>query len=472
MKAFKSSLFSVYQVLYNNIIDDKYPIIDKDEAEHIVHFMESLNADHSTKGIRKAVEKAIEESEDCQKCSDCQKCAKRFYLEVAKIKLPNYDTTRFSKMSEELNLKYGALSFRKPPALLSKHMEDRNTVIDFYKQQFSQDDHDRPILNNLIMLKGMSSASPYMYNNFYHTHRYTGGGFYVNWNGIGIVVDPGYGFVDNMNKNQIGIQDVDIVILTHYHIDHTNDMRIIDDMNYQIQERGKKHILYWYMDHTTHSMLYNGFDENINKDTVVEKDMFGDRIAIRENILLAPFKTIHVKDYKKSDSTHSTYKDDTFGFVLELTDEYGDKVKIGYTSDTTYYEELVNSLEGCDIIIANISGIYMEDYLLIKQKENHLGYRGCYKLFKNIKSLPKIIIISEFWNGISDIRFDICKTMSGEIGDSVKLFPGDIGMHIDMKNHKIKCSQCGNYASLENIHTVRPIEDFDGIAYVCDDCIY
>ena len=199
----------------------------------------------------------------------------------------------------------------------------------------------------------------------------------MRYNGHGIAIDPGYGFVENMRRNKISIYDIDTIIITHHHIDHTNDMRIIDDLNHQFQE--KKHILNWFIDKTTYDYHYHGFNKNINKYTIVEEPHSCNKYIINDKISFTVFKTEHIKDYSQTKKDNAVYETQTFGFVVDLKSTNNKIIKIGYTSDTRYYCGLEDYIDGCNILIANISGIYYDDYLLVSQKQTHLGYPSWYR---------------------------------------------------------------------------------------------
>ena len=74
--------------------------------------------------------------------------------------------------------------------------------------------------------------------------------------------------------------------------------------------------------------------------------------------------------YKNKEKTEF-YKH-TFGICFECNSVAGSKRVIGYTSDTslsvddTFKENMMQKFETCDILIANISGIYEDDILLEK----------------------------------------------------------------------------------------------------------
>jgi len=66
-----------------------------------------------------------------------------------------------------------------------------------------------------------------------------GGGYYLWHKGIGIVIDPGYGFVDSLHRyHRINVHHIHAVIITHDHLDHHADLETIINLR-----RGHKHDL-------------------------------------------------------------------------------------------------------------------------------------------------------------------------------------------------------------------------------------
>ena len=103
----------------------------------------------------------------------------------------------------------------------------------------------------------MSSSTPAVLNGAFNTHSFHGGGIYLNWRGFGIAIDPGYHFVDNMHQIGLTVFNIDAIVITHEHIDHTNDIRILDDLNYNLSKYGKKgetHRIHWYLDKVTYGL--------------------------------------------------------------------------------------------------------------------------------------------------------------------------------------------------------------------------
>lgn len=508
MNNYQSVLFKILQIIYEdvklvdnhislssqlkNIISDMY-----DLPKYFLNFLGCLLDGIKLQDFDDVLSKSITSSlrSNCKKCVDCKKCTSLFYIALAEkfINVENGFDNKiidkwFSKKEELINL-YGEFNFSPIPPYISRHFVLNESVYEFQKKQKKYINETKDIMNSIIMLKGMSSSSPYLYNSIFENEHFTGGGVYINYNNIGIAIDPGYGFIENMNKNKIFIDDIDIVIITHFHIDHTNDIRLIDDLNRSInygikdfenindyneykfgwkeklkQEGKKPHIIKWYVDTHTNENLMRDFNLLINDIHTIETSSFNEPIEIFNGILMNPFHSKHIQyNYYKDTKIKSNYKDNTFGFTLYFEDF--DK-KIGYTSDTAYTPELSNWLKDSNCIIANISGIYEDDYLSIKQKDRHLGYSGCKKLLNSTDA--SLFIISEFWNGISDLRFDVCKSLSKECGR--KVIPGEIGLQVSLKDCSVRCTICGNYSCMESIRTIAPVGEMKKIVFSCDNC--
>ncbi|MCP4549980.1 MAG: MBL fold metallo-hydrolase [bacterium] len=50
-----------------------------------------------------------------------------------------------------------------------------------------------------------------------------GGGYFLLWSGRGIVIDPGYDFIQNFYDEGFSLEDIDAVIISHSHPDHDDD---------------------------------------------------------------------------------------------------------------------------------------------------------------------------------------------------------------------------------------------------------
>ena len=165
--------------------------------------------------------------------------------------------------------------FRTLPPEIYRHLDARMSAADYYWEHCGSMKKIKKFNNRLIVLKGMSSSTPAMLNSAFNTQNFHGGGLYINWKGFGIVIDPGYHFVEAMHNTGLTVMDVNAVIITHEHIDHNNDMRILEDLNQSLarftKEKDREHKISWYLDEATYSLVEglqrteSGFNQKTNQ---------------------------------------------------------------------------------------------------------------------------------------------------------------------------------------------------------------
>ena len=56
-----------------------------------------------------------------------------------------------------------------------------------------------------------------------------GGGYFIWHNGHGTVIDPGYNFIQNLDEACCRLCDINNIVLTHAHNDHTIDFKFAVD---------------------------------------------------------------------------------------------------------------------------------------------------------------------------------------------------------------------------------------------------
>lgn len=426
------------------------------------------------------IQKAYNQSINCNMCAICKECSQKF-LSLCAFEMFDLDSEYISKnIKVDFNNSINSLSLNDKNSfklidsdIISLVHDNRDSIL---KQYINKIDKERSLSkkqNYLLSLKGMSSSSPWLYNSTTNK-KFNGGGFFIKWNNHGIAIDPGYNFIDNLHNNDLSIQDIDYVIVTHNHIDHNHDIRIIDDLNKNIW-KNKKHVINWYLDSSTYEfskVFLEDFSSTDNKAcNIIEYEKLKLKPITLDLIFcrLTFFPTEHIMIDK------STYSKDSFGIKIEFcSDDKRIQTTLSYTSDTHYNDNLVEYLENSDIVIANISGIYETDIKRIELKKKHLGYWGCINILENMKKKPELFLLSEFWSGINDIRFPISRYIQNEICKQfptikTKVIPSDIGLCIELDSKKIKCSNCNKYSN--SIRIIKPKNDFDDIQYICNDCI-
>lgn len=347
----------------------------------------------------------------------------------------------------------------------------------YESQSFIRDYRD--IDNKFICLKGFSSSTPIVHSAVFN-RECKGGGFFFRYNGYGIAVDPGIGFVSLMHQNNIFIDDINVVVVTHNHIDHNNDVRSLSALLHEFNsnktrplefynkffdvDAPKEHKIKWIMDAKTIESMQDIMENQVVHDLSTFTDW--DNIDNNGSIKLASIKTKHIKD-----------NDNTYGIKLKFEDEIHTPIW-GYTSDTCFFDKLIDFFYESDVILFNISDIYIKDIQGIKQKNSHLGFDGSLKLLYGIKA--KLALATEFCCTNGDCRHEIVKELNNALNEELdktktnkemRIVPAETGLKISLSGKKINCSICKKLNDIECIKISRPEREYDQIKYICEDCL-
>lgn len=104
----------------------------------------------------------------------------------------------------------------------------------FLRAEFRKNDDEGTYLETL---RRWNSFTPMLSNDS------KGGGYYLNIDGIGIVIDPGFSFVHNFISTNHKFADIDCVFITHSHNDHTADIEWIISLLYRYNEHLRKKVI-------------------------------------------------------------------------------------------------------------------------------------------------------------------------------------------------------------------------------------
>ena len=288
------------------------------------------------------------------------------------------------------------------------------------RSKSNQGGHKRGLY--LIGLQRWNSSSPAQ-------GRSVGGGYllyHTNTHGtvdLGIAIDPGFDFVRNLFHEGFSISDIDIVLISHSHVDHVRDFEAIVQLLTDLKKLGNKrekcvHVMlslgvYERLKHIIEDPFYRyhvepyiidvrreierGYFENLPRSCAIHfaeredadknkqgmmrylADLPGENTAppapdSRIRVTVEPTRAYHTDPSSYSDS---------FGFKIKVTelDELPDgsasapsphTTTLGYTGDTKWVFPLVpDPLEGKDNRhrITDVSGQYVDcDAVIV-----HLG---------------------------------------------------------------------------------------------------
>lgn len=190
------------------------------------------------------------------------------------------------------------------------------------------------------------------------------GGLYFSVDNTNIIIDPGpntfYKYI-NTYENKI-----DGIILSHIHIDHSNDLNIFVEL---MTNGGKE---------KQGSLL-------LPNQAIEERVLFPYVKEFPEHLeIIKPNSNYTIKNIEITSSIEHKHGVENYGFKIK-TKNY----TIGLVTDTAYFPELLNSYIGCDILIVNVP-YHIQD----KPKPKHLDIANVEEFIKVIK--PNKVILTHF----------------------------------------------------------------------------
>ncbi|MCO5382962.1 MAG: MBL fold metallo-hydrolase [Methanosarcina barkeri] len=294
-----------------------------------------------------------------------------------------------------------------------------------------------------------------------------GGGYFLYHRGKGIVIDPGFNFVENFYQEGFKVADIDAVLITHAHNDHTVDLESILTLVYKhndaikdtiiekmkdktedekrkeieqrLKEQGKKVDLFM---NVGTFMKYSGWlnlkdSHEINSVTVL---MPNTKYELSEEYHGITIYTTKAKHHEIIDEQYA------IGFILDI-----DGVKVGFTGDTGWdwdrNEVMVKPFIDYKprLVIAHLGSIKITEFDYVKATSDnernkcfyrhHLGLLGITKFLDMTK--PELTIVSEFGEELREMRKEIVDSIGKVL--ELKCLPGDIGLHIRLNDLGVYC---------------------------------
>ena len=206
------------------------------------------------------------------------------------------------------------------------------------------------------------------------------GGFRINSKSANVHVDPGPGALIGSLRFKQDPLKLDVLIVTHAHIDHCNDAGLIIEAI------------------SRHTLKKRGIV--IASRYALEGGEKGDRtITIYHQGKVAEVYAAKIGERKKFKTENGWFEieiieakhdiEDAFGFKLFI-----DGTTIGYTGDTEYYKRMDQEYRGCDYLIANCLKPQHDEY------PGHMTSNDVAVLMKGAK--PKMGVITHM--GMSLLR--------------------------------------------------------------------
>ncbi|MBA7637448.1 Ribonuclease BN [subsurface metagenome] len=234
--------------------------------------------------------------------------------------------------------------------------------------------------------------------------RYSAGTF-IKIKDKNIILDPGPGTLVRCAKSRppIDVTTIDAIILSHAHIDHTNDANILIDA---MTEGGLK----------KGGILFAPKDCLFGINAVILnylRDFLEDIKILEEN------KKYQIGDLTFNTSIKHRHPVETFGIIFNFNGK-----KISFLVDTNYFPELIESYKNSYILILNVVRYKPHK----SSKVMHLSIHDAKEIISKIR--PEKTILTHFgWSMIRAKPWEVAERLTSELG--VEVIAASDGMSLE-----------------------------------------
>ncbi|MBA3603487.1 MAG: hypothetical protein H0W50_07590 [Parachlamydiaceae bacterium] len=332
--------------------------------------------------------------------------------------------------------------------------------------------------NLLCVLNGWAFKAAEKPMLFTEESRKSHGGHYLRWDGKGIAINPGPGFLDNFHSQGFSIKDIDFVIVTQNSREAYADLRAISELNQQLNKTSaERQVIHYYLHQRVYQQLAPFLKPSFKqaRNTIHKLEMFLDspdveRVELDEGIVLHYFLNAMPETTQNFRETNDdqALNNSNLGIRLELSNE-NKKMKIGYLSGLAWSPLLVHHLGYCDLLLAAFGNTTLNDYSRFGYNEDSLGYFGTASLLEELA--PRLMLLTEFSGREGDIRLEVIKKMREEcVQDSSPqksiLLPTDIGFTLDLNALQVKCLLSEDLVDPSIINVVASSDSFGRLRYL------
>jgi len=195
------------------------------------------------------------------------------------------------------------------------------------------------------------------------------GGFVLNLGKHQIHVDPGPGALMKYRSCNLLVPHTNIICVSHHHVDHVHDApALIEAITLGgVHKRG-------YLLSTSDVIEGNSTDVAYIQPRL--------KSTLNKCFVMAPNDKQNIDEVTIT-ATKAEHDANNLGFIIEY-----ENLKIGYTSDTQYFDGLAEQYMHCDILVCNVLRPGFGSW------KTHLSTGDVIKILKKIK--PKLCIITGF----------------------------------------------------------------------------
>lgn len=326
--------------------------------------------------------------------------------------------------------------------------------------------------NKLKIIRKWNSSSP-----LYSQAGSQGGGYFMTLQDHrkeikGIVIDPGYNFLEIFREQRLGVLDIDAIIVTHDHDDHSEAIEGILSLIAKYND-------YRLSGHSKTIDIFGAPGVMLKYQGVFNKTDKEGKNEINFHLLIPGIKITEVDgvstmekygfDLQVNQAFHPelwTNQESAVGLTIGTNIMYKHHpLKIGMTGDTRYEPFIGDNYRDCQLLLLNIGSIEKEEGKLL---HSHLGLCGCINLLKEARLGKQLLsILTEFGEEFRGRRKVISRIielwaqpMEPQMNNpEFRVMPSDINLEVSLPDLCIKETRTQRFFPYTEIEVDEPDQE-------------
>lgn len=335
--------------------------------------------------------------------------------------------------------------FEHPTATLEERVaqiqEAHRELLNDYRARMQQG-HQFDVDQALLVLAGCDSHPEEAWS--VDTATTTEGGYYIRWNGLGMLINPGKQVLKHMHQYGLHMGSVDVVIVTSGRPEDMVGVRALGAFYRKLKALDDNtRPLHFYVPET----LYQALAQEL-KGAAVHALALPPESDATAAIPLSDWITLHY---------FSNGRDLGIRLALErcgvAPEEDNKVVQVAVITGSLGNAALAHRLVGCELIIAE-----MDDQ----------------QLFLALDQLsPKLCLACHLATARGDLRLDVVREIRRSFRDqcTTVILPVDRGLCVDLDCLNVRCSITGAFAPYHEVRVVRSADPFGALQYVSGQCL-
>jgi Beta-lactamase superfamily domain len=313
----------------------------------------------------------------------------------------------------------------------------------------------KPAAPQLVILRKWNSYTPLLPPS-HEEFLNKGGGYFLSVGDIGVVIDPGFNFIENFLKAGFRIDDIDHIVVSHAHNDHTVELEGLFSLLFKRNKRAaeskkKAKRVRLYLNLGAFKKFSAYFDlSNPPKESYVDEIILLNR---RQHYHIDNGIDLFTTQAKHHEMITEEY---ALGFIISVACPNGKTCRIRFTCDSgwdTKMEEKNRSaaedhqMDQIHILVAHIGSLksselkYLPKYTLESPENEGAVYRYHLGLIGTVAAInfwkPELALLSEFGEEMSNVRVPLAERLADRLQTPV--FPTDLNFRIELQSRKIWC---------------------------------